>query len=122
MSTEFPNGIKSNQQLVAEKGGSRTLLTRVSKLVMARDFWAQGFDSQPVTNATSFSLVSWNPRQSTAVLETFWRRRCLTGGKAASLQQPDDVFGPPSLPLSRNNFRRCVGAFDEDPLTVVLRV
>jgi putative addiction module component (TIGR02574 family) len=41
---------------------------------MARDFWAQGFDSQPVTNAASFSLVSWNPRHSTAVLETFWRR------------------------------------------------
>src|SRR5438309_9619426 len=84
---------------------------------MARDFWARGFDSQSVTNAAPFSLVLWNPRHSTAVLETFWRRRCPTGGKAASLQQPDDVFIPPSLPLSRNNFRRCVGAFDEDPLT-----
>jgi hypothetical protein len=29
-----------HQQLVAEKGGSRTLKARVSKLVMARDFWA----------------------------------------------------------------------------------
>ena len=52
----------SISSLVAEKGGSRTLVTRVSKLVMARDFWAQGFDSQSVTNAAPFSLVPWNPR------------------------------------------------------------
>jgi putative addiction module component (TIGR02574 family) len=41
---------------------------------MARDFWHKGFDSQWVTNATPFSSFPGNPRHSTTVVETFWRR------------------------------------------------
>ena len=54
--------------------GDRTLLTRVSKLVMARDFWRQGFDAQTLDSSRPFTGIHSNPLDSTDVLETFWTR------------------------------------------------
>jgi hypothetical protein len=54
--------------------GYRTLKGVVSKLVMACDFWCQGFESQPLIGFCWFTGVPCNPHDSTGVLETFWRR------------------------------------------------
>ena len=65
----FPSG-----SLNAWVVGLRTLLTRLFKLVMARDFWRQGFDSQMVSRSRSFTGIRSNPLDSTRVVETFWTR------------------------------------------------
>ena len=41
---------------------------------MARDFWLQALTAQPVTLLVSFTGVHPRSRESTAVVETFWRR------------------------------------------------
>jgi hypothetical protein len=42
---------------------------------MARDFWRQEFESQRVAGIRMSATVLLGPRESTDVLETWWRRR-----------------------------------------------
>ena len=46
-----------------------------SKLVMARDFWLKRLNHRWLRRSVSFPAVHPNPRDSTRVVETFWRRR-----------------------------------------------
>ena len=55
--------------------GGRTLLTRSSKLVMARDLWQQGSRSQSVSGSPWFTNSRSNPLDSTPVVQTFWTRQ-----------------------------------------------
>jgi hypothetical protein len=45
-----------------------------SNTVMARDFWLKSLANHWVSAITAFSPVHWNPRDSTTVVETLWRR------------------------------------------------
>src|SRR4051812_14747630 len=62
-------GVKSGGE-----AGIRTLSPHVSNLVMARDFWRQGFEFQLLTASLSSGRVPASPLHSTGVLETYWRR------------------------------------------------
>jgi hypothetical protein len=54
--------------------GSRTLLTRFSKWLMARDFWQQGFEIEQFRDVGWSTGVLASPRESSPVVETGWRR------------------------------------------------
>jgi len=41
---------------------------------MARDFWLKRFSHRRLRRSVSFTAVYANPRDSTLVVETFWRR------------------------------------------------
>jgi hypothetical protein len=69
-------GSKKRQPMERVTGGEagiRTLRPRLSNLVMARDFWRQGFEFQLLTSFSSSARVPASPLHSTRVVETFWR-------------------------------------------------
>jgi hypothetical protein len=59
---------------IGGEAGIRTLLTRFSNVVMARDFWRQGFESQSVTRSRLSSQIFCTPPDSSGGVETMWRR------------------------------------------------
>jgi hypothetical protein len=58
---------------------------------MALGFWQKSFASRYFREITVSASVLWNPRGSTLVVETLWRRN---GPPSQGLRLPD---GPPTL-------------------------
>src|SRR5262245_30522854 len=63
--------------IVGGVDGTRNLRSSFSKVVMARDFWSEGFESPSVTAVSKYSQVLVRDREATTVFETCWRRRTL---------------------------------------------
>jgi hypothetical protein len=89
------------------EAGTRTLRPRLSNLMMARDFWWQGFESQLLTGFSLSATVSASPRHSTGVVETFWRRS--PGGLKALISDPVFIWDIDSRWLSEDRGRTRLG-------------
>jgi hypothetical protein len=64
-----------NPKMLAGSTGLEPCVARVSKLLMARDFWSKGLISRDLRSSSRCSRVLRRPAQSPSVLETsFWRR------------------------------------------------
>ena len=68
------NAIRNRPSDFGGEAGIRTLKTRFSKLMMAKDFWQQVFAKHHVPVERLFPPVSASLLESTLVLATLWQR------------------------------------------------
>jgi hypothetical protein len=89
---------------VAGRQGFELGARPVSNMVMARDFWFKRFSHRRLRRSVWFTAVHPNPRDSTVVVETFWRRFLLMWRIDGA--RDDDKASTPAVSISTRKTRR----------------
>src|SRR5574338_215884 len=77
-----------------EAAGVEPARRKIANTVTARDFWAKRLQWEDLPALLHSSEGRWSTRVSTAVVETFWRRRSASSLRCSS----DRLFVPAGLP------------------------